>query len=54
MAYLSLLALRVAAQLFGCFVLLNAKPYRLDKGGVTSRFILPPGLIDEGGRKSQR
>lgn len=27
--YLGLLALRVTAQLFGCFVLLGAKPYRL-------------------------
>lgn len=31
-AYLSLLALRVAAQLFGCFVLLDAGPYRLEGG----------------------
>ena len=47
MAYLGLLALRVAAQLFGCFVLLDAGPYRLEGGGVTSSgYILPLGLMD--------
>jgi hypothetical protein len=54
MAYLGLLALRVTAQLFGCFVLLDAKPYRLEEGAVTSGFVLPPGLMNKGGRKSQR
>jgi len=47
MAYLGLLALRVAAQTFGCFVLLDAGPYRLEGGGVTGGFILPLGLMDE-------
>jgi hypothetical protein len=32
MAYLGLLALRVAAQAFGCFGLLDAAPYRLEGG----------------------
>jgi hypothetical protein len=50
MAYLGLLALRVAAQLFGCFVLLYAGPYRLEGGGVRSGFILPLGLMDGGKR----
>jgi hypothetical protein len=56
MAYLGVLALRVAAQLFGCFVLLDAGPYRLEGGERTSGFILPLGLTDGGtGRwKSQR
>ena len=31
MAYLDLLTLRVAAQLFECFVLLDAGPYRLKR-----------------------
>jgi hypothetical protein len=44
MAYLGLLALRVAAQLFGYFVLLDAGPYRLEGGGATSGFILPLGV----------
>ena len=52
MAYLGLLALKVAAQPFGCFVLLDAGPYRLEGGGVTSGFILPLGLETvEGGQK---
>jgi len=53
MAYLGLLTLRVAAQLFGCFVLLDAGPYRLEAGGVTSGLILPLGLMMDGG-ESQR
>jgi hypothetical protein len=53
MVYLGLLALRVAAQLFGYFVLVDAGPYRLE-GGVTSGFILPLGLIDGGGRKQRQ
>jgi hypothetical protein len=48
MAYLGLLALRVAAQLFKWFVLLDAGPYRLEGGGVTNGLILPLGLMDRG------
>jgi hypothetical protein len=44
MAYLGLLALRVVAQPFGCFVLLDAGPYQLEEGGIRSGFILPLGL----------
>ncbi len=50
LTYFRLLAPSVAAQLFGCFVLLDAGPYRLEGGGVTSGFILPLGLIDGGGQ----
>jgi len=39
MAYMGLLALRVAAQAFGCFVLLDVGPYRLEGERVTSRYI---------------
>ncbi len=48
------LALSIAAQLFGCFVLLDAGPYRLEGGGVRSGLILLVGLMDGGGWKSQR
>jgi hypothetical protein len=34
--------------------LLDAGPYRLEGGGITSWFILPLGLMDGGGWKSQR
>ena len=54
MAYRGPLALTVAAQLFGCFVSLDAGPYRLEGGGVTSEFILPLGLMDGAGGKSYR
>src|SRR5882724_895698 len=42
MAYLGLFALKVASQVFGCFDLFDAGPYRLEGGGVSGRFILPP------------
>jgi hypothetical protein len=54
MAYFRVLAPSVGAQLFGCFGLLDAGPYRLEGGGITSGFILPVGLMDGGGRKSRR
>ncbi len=54
LTYVRLLAPSIAAQLFGCFVLLDAGPYRLEGGGITSGFILPLRLMDKGGRKSQR
>ena len=41
LTYFRLLAPSVAVQLSGCFVLLDAGPYRLEGGGVRSRFILP-------------
>jgi hypothetical protein len=44
MAYLGLLAVRVVAQLFGCLVLLDEGPYRLEGGGVRCEFMLPLGL----------
>lgn len=53
MAYHSLVALRVAAQIFGGFVLFDTGASRLKGGGVTSGVILPLGLIDGDGRKSQ-
>src|SRR5579862_354589 len=43
LTYFRLLAPSVAVQLFGCFGLLDAGPYRLE-GGETSGFISPPGL----------
>jgi hypothetical protein len=43
LAYSRLLAPGVAAQLSGCFGLLDAGPYRLEGGGVTGEFIL---LVD--------
>lgn len=49
-----LLAPSVAAQLFRCFGLLDAGPYRLEGRGVTSRLILLLGLMGGSGRKSQR
>jgi hypothetical protein len=54
MAYFRLLAQNVAAQLFGCFGLLDAGPYRVEGGGVTSGFVLPLGLMDGRRWKSQR
>jgi hypothetical protein len=51
MAYLGLLAVRVVAQLFGCFVLLDEGPYRLEGGGVRCEFMLP--LTVEGGRRNE-
>ena len=54
LTYVRLLAPSIAAQLFGCFVLLDAGPYRLEGGGITSGFILPLRLMDKRGRKSQR
>jgi hypothetical protein len=33
---------RVAAQPFGCLVLLDEGPYRLERGGVRDEFMLPP------------
>ena len=50
LTYFRLLAPSTAAQLFGCFGLLDAGPYRLEGGGITSGFILPLGLMD-GGRR---
>jgi hypothetical protein len=51
MVYLGLLAL-VAAQPFGCLVLLDEGPYRLEGGEVRSEFILPLSLkwsqVEEG------
>jgi hypothetical protein len=44
LTYFRLLAPSVAAQLSGCFVLLDAGPYRLEGGGVRTRFILPLGF----------
>jgi hypothetical protein len=49
MAYLGLLALSFAAQLSGCFVLLDAGPYRLEGGGGRRWFILPLFQTAEGG-----
>ena len=54
LTYVHLLTLSIAAQLFECFVLLDVGPYQLEGGGITSGFILPLRLMDEGGRKSQR
>ncbi len=39
MIYLRLFALRVATDLFGCFGLLDARPYR-SEGGATGRFYI--------------
>ena len=50
LTYVRLLAPSIAAQLFGCFVLLDAGPYRLEGGGITSGLILPLGLMDGGKR----
>lgn len=49
MAYFRLLASSVAAQLFGCFGLLDAGPYRLEGGGAGGVYIAA-GLMDGGGR----
>jgi len=44
MAYLGPFAARLAAQPFGCLVLLDEGPYRLERGGVADEFMLPLGL----------
>ncbi len=44
MAYLGLFIVRVIAQPFGCLVLLDKGPYRLERGGVRDEFILPLSL----------
>ena len=46
MAYLGLLALRVAAQLFGRFVLLDEGPYRLEGKGGRRVDLYAAGLMD--------
>lgn len=53
-ALVRLLAPSIAAQLFGRFGLLDAGLYQLEGGGITSGFIIPLRLMEEGGRKSQR
>jgi hypothetical protein len=44
MAYLGVLAVRVAAQPSGCLILLDEGPYQLERGGVGDVFMLPLGL----------
>ena len=51
--YFRLLAQSVAAQLFGCFGLLEVGPYRMEIGGVTRELILPLGLMDFARRKCE-
>jgi hypothetical protein len=53
LTYVRLLAPSIAAQLFGCFVLLGVGPYRLEGGGITSGFILPLRLTDKGEEESE-
>lgn len=45
--YVRLLAPSIAAQLFGCFVLLDVGPYRLEGGGTRSGFYVA-AEVDEG------
>jgi serine/threonine protein kinase HipA of HipAB toxin-antitoxin module len=52
MAHLALLATRVAAESPRRFVLLDARPYRLEGGGVGRGFMFAAALeTDRGGRK---
>jgi len=44
MDYLGLFVVRSAAETFGCLVLLDEEPYRLEKGGVADEFMLPLDL----------
>jgi hypothetical protein len=53
LTYFRLLVPSAAAQLLGCFVLLDAGPYRLEGGGVR-RVYIAAGLMDGGRWKSQR
>ncbi len=52
MAYLGLLAARVAVQPFGCLILLGKGPYRLEGGEAGRKFMFAAALeTGRGGRK---